>query len=116
MTQGEPTKGGPKAALARLESALGSDSVAALLGMSPEAFEHWGRGGSPTSEAQSGRMADLELLTVHLLEAFTPDQAKLWLYGQNAHLGACPSDVFRLEGSAPVIEAISAHQQGTPAG
>lgn len=47
-----------------------------------------------------------------LLRAFTPEQARLWLEGNNAHLGARPIDVYRLEGAKPVIEAIRAHEQG----
>lgn len=58
------------------------------------------------------QLADLDALVGHLHSVFTPAQAILWLEGQNPHLNARPIDVYRLEGAAPVIEAIRAHEQG----
>ncbi|WP_309109025.1 hypothetical protein, partial [Arthrobacter sp.] len=57
-------------------------------------------------------LKDLEFLTAHLLRVFTPDQARPRLEGHNAHPAARPIDVYRIEGPAPVIEAILAHEQG----
>lgn len=64
-------------------------------------------------EENSAQQADLDpLLADHLHRVFSPGQARLWLEGQNPHLGARPIDVYRLEGATPVIEAIRAHEQG----
>lgn len=115
MPQGEPA-GGNNAELMRLVDALSYDSVAALLGVSPESLKQCIAGDRPINASTYRRIADLEFLSTHLLAAFTPEQAVLWIEGQNAHLGARPADVFRLEGSAPLIEAIRAHEQGSAAG
>ncbi|MEW1813027.1 hypothetical protein AB0284_20285 [Pseudarthrobacter phenanthrenivorans] len=103
---------GPSAMTARLVNALGNNAVAALLGVNKDRPNRWASGKDVPNEENRIQLADLDALVGHLLSAFTPAQAILWLEGQNPHLNARPIDVYRLEGAAPVIEAIRAHEQG----
>lgn len=86
--------------------------VAALLGVSQDKRGHWAVGQAEDSEENRAQSADLDALIGHLNDAFTPAQALLWLQGQDPYLGARPIDVYRLEGSEPLLAAIRAHQQG----
>lgn len=63
-------------------------------------------------EADRAKLAVLDSLIGYLHTAFTPVQARLWLEGHDAHLNARPIDVYRLEGAAPLLEAIRAFKQG----
>lgn len=103
---------GPARVTARLVGALGSNAVAALLGVSNDRPGRWASGKESPNEENRLQLADLDSLVGHLLSAFTPAQATLWLEGHDPHLGSRPIDVYRLEGAAPVIEAIRAHEQG----
>jgi hypothetical protein len=104
----------------RLVNALGNNAVAALLGVNVAALlgvnkdrpSRWVSGQDAPNEENRAQLADLDALVGHLHSAFTPAQARLWLEGQDPHLGARPIDVYRLEGAAPVIEAIRAFEQG----
>lgn len=91
-------------------SALGKNTVAALL--SPDGPSSWLSGQDAPSHEERDQLVALDSLVSHLLGALTPAQARLWLEGDNAQLGARPIDVYRLEGAAPLIEAIRAHEQG----
>lgn len=97
----------------RIVDALGLDLSAALLGVDTGRVGAWAAGAESPSAEEQNRVADLDLLADHLLGAFTPAQARLWLVGENSHLGARPADVFRAEGSAQVIGAIRAYQEGS---
>lgn len=103
---------GPQAITQRLVNALGNNAVAALLGVNKDRPGRWVSGQDAPNEENRAQLADLDALVGHLHSAFTPAQAKLWLEGQDAHLRARPIDVYRLEGAAPVIEAIRAFEQG----
>jgi hypothetical protein len=103
---------GPRAMTQRLVNALGNNAVAALLGVNKDRPSRWVSGQDAPNEENRAQLADLDSLVGHLHTAFTPAQARLWLEGHNAHLNARPIDVYRLEGAAPVIEAIRAHEQG----
>jgi hypothetical protein len=103
---------GPVAMTQRLVNALGNNTVAALLGVNKDRPSRWASGKDVPNEENRARLADLDALVGHLHSAFTPAQTILWLEGQNVHLNARPIDVYRLEGAAPVIEAIRAHEQG----
>ena len=96
----------------RLVNALGNNTVAALLGVNKDRPSRWASGKDAPNEENRALLADLDSLVGHLHSAFTPAQAILWMEGHNAHLDARPIDVYRLEGAAPVIEAIRAHEQG----
>jgi hypothetical protein len=99
---------GPRAMTQRLVNALGNNAVAALLGVNKDRPGRWVSGQDAPNEENRAQLADLDALVGHLHSAFTPAQARLWLEGQDPHLGARPIDVYRLEGAAPVIEAIRA--------
>ncbi|MBT8160965.1 MULTISPECIES: hypothetical protein [Arthrobacter] len=103
---------GPVATTQRLVNALGNNTVAALLGVNKDRPSRWASGKDVPNDENRIQLADLDALVGHLHSAFTPAQAILWLEGQNAYLNARPIDVYRLEGAAPVIEAIRAHEQG----
>lgn len=102
----------PQPMTQRLLTVLGDDVVAALLGVSKDEPGRWASGQEPPNEENRVQLADLDTLVGHLRTAFTTAQARLWLEGHDAHLNARPIDVYRLEGAAPLIEAIRAHQQG----
>lgn len=104
---------GPQVITQRLITELGNDVVAALLGISKDEPGRWASGQEVPNEEELVQLADLDTLAGHLRPAFTPDQARLWLEGHDAHLNARPIDVYRLEGVAPLIEAIRAHEQGS---
>jgi hypothetical protein len=103
---------GPRAMTQRLVNALGNNAVAALLGVNKDRPSRWVSGQDAPNEENRAQLADLDALVGHLHSAFTPAQARLWLEGQDPHLNARPIDVYRLEGAAPVIEAIRAFEQG----
>jgi hypothetical protein len=103
---------GPRAMTQRLVNALGNNAVAALLGVNKDRPSRWVSGQDAPNEENRAQLADLDGLVGHLHSAFSPAQARLWLEGQDPHLGARPLDVYRLEGAAPVIEAIRAFEQG----
>ncbi|NVM96074.1 hypothetical protein [Arthrobacter wenxiniae] len=103
---------GPRAVAQRLVKALGNNTVAALLGVNKDRPGRWVSGQDVPNEINRAQLTDLDALVGYLHGAFTPAQARLWLEGQDPHLGARPIDVYRLEGAAPVIEAIRAFEQG----
>ena len=96
----------------RLIAALGSNTVADLLGVARDRPGRWARGAGQPDPANRAALAELDALVGHLLAAFTPEQAGLWLFGDNAVLGARPVDVFRVHGAGPVLVAVRAHEQG----
>lgn len=103
---------GPDAVTERLVAVLGNNAMAALLGVNKDRPGRWASGTEVPTEENRQQLADLDSLVGHLLAAFTPAQAKLWLEGQDPHLNARPLDVYRIDGAAPVIAAIRAHEQG----
>lgn len=109
----DTTEYGALAMAQRLIGALDTKTVADLLAVGEDLPGRWASGQDAPEEAYRAQLADLDALIGHLLSAFTPAQARLWLGGHDAGLGARPIDVFRLAGAAPVIEAIRAHRQGT---
>lgn len=100
--------------LERLVAAFGSNSVAALLGVSKSQPSRWRAGREAPSPANRARLVDLEFVVDRLLAVLWPEQAGDWLVGANPHLGgARPVDVLALHGPAPVILAIDALSAGT---
>jgi hypothetical protein len=103
----------PKAISDRLINSMGTDAAAPLLGVSAETLERWASGQDAPDAGGRLQLADLDALVGHLHGAFTPAQAMLWMCSPNVQLGARPIDVYRTQGSAPVIGAIRAHMQGS---
>ncbi len=96
----------------RVVSALGSNTVADLLGVSRSQPSRWRRGEERISPANRARLADLDHVLNRLLQVLWPEEAGAWLTAVNPHLGGRPVDVLSLRGSSPVIEAIDALAQG----
>ena len=96
----------------RVVSALGSNTVADLLGVSRSQPSRWRRGEERISPANRARLADLDHVLNRLLQVLWPEEAGAWLTATDPHLGGRPVDVLALRGSAPVIEAIDALAQG----
>lgn len=96
----------------RLVSALGSNTVAALIGVVRDRPGRWVKGAEAPNAEHRVALADLDALVARLLAAFTPEQASLWLTSDNAHLGARPLGVHCTHGSGPVVEGIRAYEQG----
>lgn len=98
--------------LDRLVEALGSNRIADLLGVSPSQPSRWRAGRERMSPASQRRLLDLDYVLARLLQLFTRQQAEIWLTSHNAHLGARPVDVLRLQGAGPVIAAADAEAEG----
>ncbi|MET1066296.1 MAG: hypothetical protein ABWX85_15190 [Arthrobacter sp.] len=101
----------PKAIAERLINSLGADAAAPLLGVSQDLLNRWAAGQDAPDAAGRLRLADLDALVGHLHSAFTPAQAMIWMCSHDVHLDARPLDVYRGQGSAPVIGAIQAQAQ-----
>lgn len=102
---------GPMAIADRLINSMGTDAAAPLLGVSVDLLDRWAAGQDAPDPKGRLQLADLDALVCHLHSAFTPAQAMMWMCSPNVHLGARPIDVYRTQGSAPVIGAIRAHAQ-----
>ncbi|BCW72841.1 hypothetical protein [Arthrobacter sp. NicSoilB8] len=101
----------PTAIAERLINSMGVDAAAPLLGVSVELLGRWTSGQDAPNAAGRLQLADLDALVGHLHCAFTPAQAMHWMCSPNVLLGSRPIDVYRTQGSAPVIGAIRAHVQ-----
>jgi hypothetical protein len=102
----------PKAIAERLINSLGVEAAAPLLGVTEDLFERWASGQEAPDADGRLQLADLDALVGHLHGAFTPAQAMIWMCSYDVHLGARPIDVYRLQGSAPVLGAIRASALG----
>ena len=103
----------PKAIAVRLVNSMGTDAAAPLLGVSVELLDRWASGQDAPDTDGRLQLADLDALVGHLHAAFTPAQAMLWMCSPNVELGARPIDIYRTQGTAPVIGAIRADVQAT---
>ena len=104
----------PRAISERLINSLGAEAAAPLLGVSVELLGQWASGeAAPNTEGRL-QLADLDALVGHLHGAFTPALAMLWMCSPNLLLGARPIDIYRTQGTAPVIGAIRAHMRAVP--
>lgn len=96
----------------RVVAALGSNTVADLLGVSRSQPSRWRKGAEGISPVNRARLADLDYVLNRLLQVLWPQQAGAWLTAPNPHLGGRPVDVLAARGAAPVIVAIDALAQG----
>lgn len=96
----------------RVVRALGSNNVAALLGVTRSQPSRWRTGEEQMSPINRARLADLDHVLNRLLQVLWPEEASDWLSARNPHLGGRPIDVLALRGAGPVIEAIDALAQG----
>lgn len=103
----------PIDALQRAVLAIGNNVVADLLGVNKSQPGRWLRGQERMSPANAAGVVELDALLARVLQAFTAEQAALWLTGSDPHLGgARPLDAFRVRGLQAVLPAIHAHEQG----
>lgn len=99
--------------VARVVAALGSNTVADLLGVARSQPSRWLRGHERPSPDSRKRVSDLDHVLDRLLLELHPEQAGPWLTGPNPHLGgARPVDVLELRGAAAVLPAIDALAAG----
>lgn len=98
--------------LDRLIDRLGNNRLANLMSVSPSQPSRWRAGKEGIGPENQRRLIDLDYVFGRLEQLFTPRQAEIWLTSSNAHLGARPIDVLRLQGVAPVIAAIDAEAEG----
>jgi transcriptional regulator with XRE-family HTH domain len=93
--------------LRRLSQGLGGQSeVARLLDVNRSRVSRWLHGEAPDPENRA-RLDALEFVLTRLEQTFSPDTARKWLTGVNAHLGnRRPIDVLASNRVAEVIAAI----------
>lgn len=96
----------------RVVAALGSNTVADVLGVSRSQPSRWRSGAERISPANRARLTDLDHMLNRLLQVLWPEEASAWLTADNPHLGGRPIDVLALEGAGPVLAAIDALAQG----
>ncbi|WP_327359960.1 hypothetical protein [Streptomyces sp. NBC_01296] len=103
----------PKQALERVLGVLGNNGAAALLGVSSSQPTRWKSGRERMSPASVSAVVNLDAFLSLLFTVFTPEQAELWLSGQEPLLGgARPADVFRSKGLAALAPILQAIEQG----
>lgn len=96
----------------RVVAALGSNTVADVLGVSRSQPSRWRSGAERISPGNRARLTDLDHMLNRVLQVLWPEEASAWLTADNPHLGGRPIDVLALEGVGPVLEAIDALAQG----
>src|SRR5688500_16305050 len=96
----------------RVVSALGSNAVAELLGVSRSQPSRWRSGKERISPGNRARLTDLDHVLNRLLQVLWPEEAGAWLTSSNPHLGGRPVDVLAVRGAGPVVQAIDALAQG----
>lgn len=96
----------------RVVAALGSNTVADVLGVSRSQPSRWRSGVERIAPDNRARLTDLDHVLNRLLQVLWPEEASAWLAADNPHLGGRPIDVLALDGAGPVLEAIDALAQG----
>lgn len=111
---GAPALFAAKPQIERVVAALGNNTVARLLGVSPSQPSRWRSGREHLSPDNRKRISDLDHVLDRLLLELYPEQAGMWLIGPNPHLGgARPIDVLEMRGASAVLPAIDALAQGS---
>jgi hypothetical protein len=96
-----------------LISVLGSNQVAALLGVSRSQPSRWRSGAEGLAAHNQRALLDLDYVVVRLHQLWVPEVAAIWLESPNAHLGgATPLQVLRQRGATALIRAIDAEAEG----
>ncbi|MBC5800663.1 MAG: DUF2384 domain-containing protein [Candidatus Eremiobacteraeota bacterium] len=99
--------------LARTTRALGSNVTADLLGVDAAQVSRWKYGKERITQTSYERLLDLDYVLNRVLQVFEADDAGEWLSSPSPWLhGGRPLDVLIQEGPAPVIDALSAVEEG----
>ncbi len=97
----------------RIVAALGSNTVAELLGVSRSQPSRWRSGTERMSPVNRARVVDLDHVLDRLLAELHPEEAGVWLSSPNAHLGGGrPIDVLLIRGPGRVLDAVDALAEG----
>lgn len=100
-------------AIERVVQVIGKSGIASVLGVSKAQPGRWLSREEGMSPRHQTAIKELDGFLNLVLNAFTPEQAAIWLFSSNSFLGsATPMDVFRLKGLTAVAPAISGFQQG----
>ena len=75
----QPSSSDAVAIAQRLVDALGVEAVAHMLDVNTDRLDLWVTGQVPPSDEDRAKLANLDSLVSHLLNVFTPAQARLWL-------------------------------------
>ncbi len=98
--------------LERLVAAYGVRSIARMLDVNAAMVTRW-RAGKAISIAMTRRILDLHDVLSRALQLFAPAVASQWLVGSEPLLGGSrPIDVLVTRGIVPVLEALSAIEDG----
>jgi hypothetical protein len=108
----QPSSSDAVAIAQRLVDALGVEAVAHMLDVNTDRLDLWVTGQVPPSDEDRAKLANLDSLVSHLLNVFTPAQARLWLKARTRTLARALSTCTGSKVRARVIVAIRAHAQG----
>ena len=97
----QPSSSDAVAIAQRLVDALGVEAVAHMLDVNTDRLDLWVTGQVPPSDEDRAKLANLDSLVSHLLNVFTPAQARPWLKARTRTLARALFDVYRLEGAGP---------------
>jgi uncharacterized protein (DUF2384 family) len=98
--------------LDRLVAGYGARSVARMLDVNASMITRW-RAGKPISTTMARRIIDMHDILNRALQIFEPTVAAQWLVGSEPLLGgARPIDVLVTQGVIPVIETLTAIEDG----
>jgi len=84
-----------------------STDVAQLLGTRPETISRWNSGRNQPQGVSLHRLLELEYIVQRLTELYTPEEARLWIFGRHKALGdQRPADLIQQGRSEEVLRAI----------
>lgn len=97
----------------KLAAIFGNNSLARIIQVNQSQTSRWSEGDEQASVINQQKLIDLDYIIDQLSLTLYPDQIEQWLQNPNAHIGgACPINVFQVNGLAAVLPAISALSTG----
>jgi transcriptional regulator with XRE-family HTH domain len=80
----------------RTKGAMRHIEVANLLGTRPETVSRWNQGRAYPHASTEKALLQLEYLVDELSDFYTPNEARLWIFSPQKHLGgASPAELIR---------------------
>lgn len=67
-------------------TSISSNSIAELLGTTPQTLSRWATGKNDPQQTHLERLLELDYLTDRLAEFFAPEDARLWLFTPHSQL------------------------------